>query len=316
MSAERRVIHVFHPGGDGVVAAVRARAEGRTVVELADPAALAAALPSVRVLAAPLPPRSGWGSARELELVQLFGVGADMLLPSPDLAPTVEVGTLRGVFAAEVAEHVFAVLLALVRGIPTFVERQRTRAWSPFASGTLAGRTLGIVGLGAVGQRVARIAHAFDLGVVGHRRTPRGALPFVDRETSTLDELLGASDVVVVCVPHTEATHHLLDRARIARMKPGALLVDVARGGVVDELALVDALSEGHVGGAALDVFAEEPLAPASPLWAAPNVLITPHVAGLGLRYVERGVEVLLDNVRRLEAGTPRTSLVDRAAGY
>ncbi len=318
--ARRRAIHVFHPSGGGgetlVADAIRAIAEGRVVVELPDPASLAAALPEVQVLAAPIPPRTGWASARALELVQLFGVGADMLLPSPDLDPRVEVATLRGVFAAEVAEHVFALLLAMVRAIPTLAERQRAKAWVPFGAGKLEGRTLGVVGLGAVGRRVARLGDAFGMSVLGVRRTPREPVPFVGRECASLDELLADSDVVVVCLPHTDATHLLFDGARLARMRPGALLVDVARGGILDEPALADALSSGALGGAALDVFAVEPLPPDSPLWTAPNTLISPHVAGLGVDYVARGARVLLDNVRRLERGEPRVALVDRAAGY
>lgn len=314
----RHVLHVYHPGGDLVARTIAERAPDRRVVALGTEEELARALPEITVLCAPLPPRAGWGTARSLRMIQLLGVGAEMLLPSPDLAASVEVATLRGLFAPEVTEHVFAMILALVRALPTLERRQRAREWVQFGSGTLAGRTLGIVGLGAIGRRIARAGAAFDMRVVALRRTQREPVPFVDREyaATELDGMLAESDVVVISLPKTDATTLLFDGARLAKMKPGALLVDVARGGIVDEAALVDALGTGQLGGAALDVFATEPLPVDDALWSAPNLIVTPHIAGWGLDYVARGAAVFLENVARLERGEPRVALVDREAGY
>lgn len=311
-------LHLYHQSVDLLVTEVRKRAPHRRIVALDTPEALAAALPEITVLCAPVPPREGWSHAQKLRLIQLLGVGADMLLPSLDLPRAVEVATLRGVFAAEVTEHVVAMMLALVRAVPTLVARQHVREWVQFGSGTLAGKTIGLVGLGAIGSRIARAATALDMRVLATRRTLGASVRHVERvyASGDLDEMLRESDFVVVCVPKTVETTRLFDRTRFLGMKPGAILVNVARGGIVDEGALLEALSSGHLGGAAMDVFGEEPLPPSNPLWTAPNTIVTPHIAGWGLDYVGRGVEVLLENVSRLEANAPRVGLVDREVGY
>ena len=307
-------LHLYHQSVELLVTEVKKRAPHRRVVALDTPEALAAALPEITVLCAPVPPREGWSHAQKLRLIQLLGVGADMLLPSLDLPRAVEVATLRGVFAAEVTEHVLAMMLALVRAVPTLVARQHVREWVQFGSGTLAGKTIGLVGLGAIGSRLARAATALDMRVLATRRTLGTSVRHVERvyAAGDLDEMLRESDFVVVCVPKTVETTRLFDRARFLGMKPGAILVNVARGGIVDEDALLEALSSGHLGGAAIDVFAEEPLPPSNALWTAPNTIVTPHVAGWGRDYVVRSVEVLLENVSRREADARRGVLVDR----
>ncbi|CAN5363479.1 D-2-hydroxyacid dehydrogenase [soil metagenome] len=311
-------LHLYHQSADLLAKEVRARAPQRQVIALKTIDELTGALPDVSVLLTAIPPREGWARARRLALIQLLGVGAEMLLPSFDLPPSVEVATLRGVFAAEVAEHVIAMTLALIRALPTLTNRQRAHDWTQFASGTLAKKTIGIVGLGAIGRRIARVAHAFDARVLATRRVASSPVPFVEREYAAgdLDEMLRESDVVVVCLPKTPTTTRLFDRTRLLGLKQGALLVNVARGGIVDEAALLEVLGNGHLGGAAIDVFAEEPLAAASALWNAPNTIVTPHIAGWGLDYLGRGVDVFLENVSRLEANAPRVGLVDREAGY
>ena len=299
------VIHIYHGDGADVREAIREREPHRRVVAWSDEEAFRAGIGDAQVLFTSSPPRGLWAGARRLRLIQMMGVGVDNLLPAPDLDSNVPVACLRGVFAPEVAEHVFAMALALIRGVPALVARQQRREWLPFASGTLAGRTMGILGRGAVGLRVARVAEAFGMSVVAFSRS-HGALDVVVR----------ASDVLVVCLPRTPGTVGLVDRRVIAQLPRAALVVVVGRGGVVDEVALLDALLRGDVGGVVLDVFDEEPLPQASPWWAAPNTILTPHIAGLGLRYVERAVDVLLENVRRLEAGEDLLHRVDRASGY
>ena len=314
------LVHVYHEPGAWIRDAILAASPvggAPTVVVLESEADLRARMGEIEVLFTSVPPPGIWSGARRLRLIQLMGAGADRLLPAPDLPPGVRIAGARGIFAVEVAEHVFALTLALVRALPTAVHRQEQRVWHPFASRTLAGMTMGILGMGAVGQRVARVAAALDLRVLGLCRRPH-QLANVSEVwgPSRLDELVGASDVLVVTLPLTPETAHLLDRRRLALMHPGAWLVNVGRGGIVDEVALDEARREGRIGGAGLDVFEPEPLAADNPLWSAPNALITSHVAGLGLRYVERIIPVLLENVRRLEAGEPLALEIDRAAGY
>ena len=171
---------------------------------------------------------------------------------------------------------------------------------------TLAGRTLGILGLGAIGEAVARKARALGMRVIGTRRS--GApTPHADRiyPPSGTDEVLEESDAIVVLLPLTPETQGLLDRQRLSRMREGALLVNLARGGIVEEDALAESLKQGHLGGAALDVFDAEPLPPGNPLWDTPNLLITPHMGGLVGDYLDRALEIFFENLDRLERGAP-----------
>lgn len=299
------MIHVYHGDGAGVREVICGKEPDRRVVVVSDEIAFRARIGDVKILFTSSPPRGLWGGAQRLVLIQMMGAGVDDLLPAPDLPADVAIAGLRGVFAAEVSEAALAMVLALVRGLPALVSRQRRHQWSPFASGTLAGRTMGILGDGAVGHRVARVAEAFGMSVVTF-----------SRREGVLDDVVRASDVLVVCLPRTAQTERLIDRRVLEQLPRGALVVNVGRGGVIDEDALFEALRSGAVGGAALDVFAEEPLPSSSPWWTAPNTIITPHVAGFALRYVERAVDVLLENVRRLEAGTELLHRVDRTAGY
>jgi phosphoglycerate dehydrogenase-like enzyme len=207
---------------------------------------------------------------------------------------------------------VIATMLALVRRLPESLDDQRARRWHPGARPRVAGKTLAILGHGEIGKRIARAATALDMRVIAiSRRGGDGALA-VDR----LADALADAHVLVVAAPLTPATIGLIDAEMLARLPAGSYLVDVARGGIVVEGAILDALRAGHLAGAALDVFATEPLPPDHPLWSTPNAIVTPHIAGWGERYLERCVDVLAANVDRLDAGAPRIHLVDRAAGY
>ena len=310
------VLHIYHEhdaprGADDLRERIHAKARElglrHRVVAWSDEATLRTNLGDVEVLFTSSPPRGSglWSGARRLRLIQMMGVGVDELLPAPDLPEGVAITCLRGVFAAEVSEHVFAMALALVRGVSALVARQAQREWRAFASGRLEGRTMGIVGFGTIGRRVATIAEAFGMRVVT-----------LSRRRGSLREVMRASDVLVVCLPRTPETTGLVDRAAIAELPSGALVVNVGRGGIVDELALRDALDSGAVGGAAIDVFDEEPLSATSPWWGAPNTIVTPHIAGFGLAYEARAALILLENVRRLEAGDELLHRVDRRAGY
>ncbi|MGE0785063.1 MAG: D-2-hydroxyacid dehydrogenase [Sandaracinaceae bacterium] len=311
-------IHVYHDGAaERIAGVVSARAPDRSVVRIASRAELADRIGEIEVLFAALPPRDGWARAQELRLIQLMGAGADHFLPADGLPERVEVAGMRGVMAPEVSEHAILMMLALARGVPTLVERQRTRTWQQYASPTLDGATLVVVGLGSIGARVARIARAMGMRVCGVRRT--GApVEGVERVVppSDLAELLERADYLVVSAPLTAETRGWIDASMLARLPARARVICVGRGGVVDERALLAALQGGAIAGAALDVFDVEPLPPEHPLWSAPNTIVTPHLAGVGLRYVERAVEALIENVERLERGAPRSGLLDRQLGY
>jgi phosphoglycerate dehydrogenase-like enzyme len=218
-----------------------------------------------------------------------------------------------GIHATPLAEFALFGMLAFAKDLPRMLADQRARRWGQYPVAELSGRTLVIVGLGQIGAEVARLAAAFGMRVVGLNRTGSGDHPYV-AELDRIDALgdrLPEADAVVISLPLTPQTTGLLDATAIARIKPGAMLVNVGRGGVLDEPALIDALCSGRLAGAALDVFATEPLAADSPLWELPNVLVSPHTAGLSVYENERLVSLFVENLRRYLRGEDLLNRVD-----
>jgi len=233
----------------------------------------------------------------------------------------VVVTNAAGLHSVALAEFVLFVMLYFARRWPLMVAEQRAHHWARCAVDSLEGKTLGIVGLGNVGRTVARFARPFGVRVLGNRRGPgdADAAHFgVDAMLGPdgLALLLGESDYVVLCVPHTSETVGLLGAAELANMRRGAVLINIARGSVVDEPALIEALHSGHLAGAALDVFATEPLPADSPLWDMPNVLVTPHSMSTTTTENERLTALFADNLRRYVAGEPLRNVIDKVRGY
>jgi phosphoglycerate dehydrogenase-like enzyme len=230
-----------------------------------------------------------------------------------------------GIHAEPMAETVVAMILHFARGLDFAVRAQRERRWlkEPFESadtpvGEVSAATVGILGLGGIGRAVARRMSAMGSRVIGVRRSAADAPAGVELLTGddALQRLLGRSDFLVLSVPETADTRDLLDVERLRQLKPGAVLVNVSRGRVVDETALLDELLSGRLRGAALDVFRREPLPADSPLWELSNVLITPHVSATSRGFWKREAELMLENVRRYLAGEPLLKVVDKSAGY
>jgi len=223
----------------------------------------------------------------------------------------IRLASARGVNARAVAEHAMALILALSRRLPEARDNQRTRVWRGMIGDLsqredeLGGKTLLVVGLGDIGGRLARLGKAFDMRVVGLRRDPSNGPGSADsvHPMGALKSLLPEADVVALTCPLTPETENLVDAEALDGMKPSAHLVNVARGRVVDEAALTLALQARRIAGAALDVTAEEPLAPGSPLWGMAQVLITPHTAGETRRYEDNVIAILRDNLDRLGRG-------------
>lgn len=218
-----------------------------------------------------------------------------------------------GIHATPLAEFALFGMLAFAKDLPRMLADQRARRWGHYPVAELSGRTLLIVGLGQIGAQVARLAAAFGMRVVGLNRTGSGDHPHVDEldRIDALGDRLPEADAIVISLPLTPQTTGLLDATAIARIKPGATLVNVGRGGVLDEPALIDALRSGRLAGAALDVFAIEPLAADSPLWELPNVLVSPHTAGLSVYENERLVSLFVENLRRYLRGEDLLNRVD-----
>jgi phosphoglycerate dehydrogenase-like enzyme len=227
--------------------------------------------------------------------------------------------TAAGVHGAALAEFVALALLYFVRDVPRLQRMQRARRWQRHASETLAGRRALVVGLGSVGSAIAARLAALDLEVWGIRRSagapcPSGVARMLPSEH--LADALGAIDALVLACPLTERTRGLIGAAELGALRPGAILVNVSRGAVVDEPALIEALRAGRLRGAALDVFAEEPLPPASPFWHLPNVLVSPHSASTLADENRRIVDLFLDNLGRFLDGRPLRNRFDLARGY
>ncbi|MDG4851189.1 MULTISPECIES: hydroxyacid dehydrogenase [unclassified Mesorhizobium] len=274
--------HPLHPRATSMLAGA-----GRLVVASAlDARTLAAEAKDadIVIVRAPLPPEL-FAGASLLRAAIRHGAGLDMIPVEAATAAGVLVANVPAVNARSVAEHVMFTALALLRRFRMMDRDLRAKGWlagREHANSTseLAGKTIGIVGLGAVGQAVGHIAaHGFDLKVVATTRSLRPAPERVG--FLSIDALVEQSDIIVLCCPLTEETRGLISRERIARMKPNALLINVSRGPVVDDEALIEALRRGRIGGAALDVFATQPLPPSHPYFSFDNVIITPHMAGI-----------------------------------
>ncbi len=262
-------------------------------------------------------------AARRLRWIQAPSAGVEFVARIPALAKRdVILTNTRGAHATSVGEHVFALLLALTRHIPTCLDWQRRKYWGKSEGyrmlHEIAGSTMGIVGFGKIGRGVAQRARAFELDLVAVDAQAVDGQPYLNEvwPPSRLHDLLARSDVVVITAPYTPETYHLIDAAALATMRSTAYLIAVSRGGIVDEDALVAALGNGQLAGAALDVTEQEPLPPESPLWQLPNVIITPHLAGASAPKERRCVEILRDNLIRFANGEALLNVVDKQRGY
>jgi D-3-phosphoglycerate dehydrogenase len=262
-----------------------------------------------------------WGEVVDqgrLRWIQSSAAGLDHCLTPEVKRSDIMVTSASGLFANQVAEQTLALLLGLLRGLPTFFRQQQSREFVRRGTGDLHGKTIGIVGFGGNGRRLAEILAAFQVRIVATDVFSQKKPAHVDAlwTADHLEELLAVSDVVILCVPLTDETHGLIDERALARMKPGSLLVNVARGPVVVERDLVAALNEGHLGGAGLDVTETEPLPPESPLWEQPKVLITPHVGAQSKTRLDDTTNLVCENLRRYVTGQPLWNVVDKQLGF
>jgi phosphoglycerate dehydrogenase-like enzyme len=265
-------------------------------------------------------------AARKLRWIHSPAAAVHGLMIPEVIAGDVVVTNARDVHGPVVAEHVIALVLALAKRLPSAVRYQLKRTWaqqqiwreSPRPR-EIAGATLGLVGLGSIGVETAKRAAALGMSVIAvreHPEMPSDASVNKVFGANELEELLQASDYVVLAAPLTARTRALINRDRLRQMKPDAYLINVSRGALVDEPALIEALKQGRIAGAALDVFEKEPLPPQSPLWKTANVLITPHSAAFTERLWERHYALISENLRRLLAGMPLLNTVDKRRGY
>jgi phosphoglycerate dehydrogenase-like enzyme len=273
-----------------------------------------------------------------LRWIQFHLAGVEEHLDHPSLHQVkVQASTLSGANAPQVAEHALALMLALGHHLPEMVADQGRNQWPTqrterYVPKELINSTVGIIGYGSIGQQLARMLQSFGVTILASKRDllqpesadyqvdgqgdPQALLPRRLYPGKALRSLLKECDYVVVTVPLTSETRGMLGAAQLSALKPSAILIDVSRGGVVDQDALIRALEKGQFAAAGLDVFAEEPLPADSPLWHMPNVLISPHVAGLSPHYVERAFTLFKENLRRYIAGEDLLNKIDLERGY
>jgi phosphoglycerate dehydrogenase-like enzyme len=263
--------------------------------------------------------------ARKLRWVHATAAGVSQLLHPEFVARDVVLTNARGVNAIPIGDHTFGVILAFSRHLPSAWRHQREHRWAqqqiwdenPRPS-ELAGQCLLLIGLGALGREIAVRARGFGMRILAVTRSGQDPEKLADQvfPGDRLDDVLGEADFVVLAAPETPETRHLIDARRLLLMKPTAYLVNVARGTLVDEAALVETLRAGRIAGAALDVTEREPLAADSPLWEMENVLITPHVANASDRLWERQEAILVENLERWFSGRELINIVDKSRGY
>jgi phosphoglycerate dehydrogenase-like enzyme len=274
--------------------------------------------------------------APRLSWVHSATSGVERALTASALDRGLVVTNARGVFSRPIAEYVVMMILGVSRRLPQLLELQRERTWQPLEGAELRDVTVGIVGLGSIGRAVGALATAFGCRVVAvRRRGAGGAGPsgaegegaedgpvlgelMLDRVggPESLPELLAESDFIVLAAPLTPETENMINEQTLRLVKPGSWLINVARGRLVDERALLRALRDGPLGGAVLDTFRDEPLPPMSSFYDLPNVIVTPHTAWSSGRVLDRSIELFCDNLGRFARGEPLLNVVDPAAGY
>lgn len=275
--------------------------------------------------------------APALRCVQLDTSGVDHVRTTALWATEIPIATLGGIAPVPMAEYAMMTILELAHRMPLIERLREGRVWPSNAERLealtphrLAGSTVGIVGYGRIGREISRLATAFGMNVIGVRRgagvasghkfdTGRMQADADLAEVLTmdrLDEALGRSDFLVVVVPLTELTAGMIGAEQLDLLPRGAFVINIARGGIVDEAALLERLRDGRVAGVALDVFDDEPLPADSPWWTEPGALITPHVAGLAPQYHAQTLDLVVENLTRLASGQPLVNEVDRVSGY
>ncbi len=260
-----------------------------------------------------------WARQPGVKWVHALTAGVDAFLVPGITDGKVLLTNSRGIHGIPMAEHCFAMILSFSRGIAKFVRNQQQQKWDHNVTLTeLHGKTLGVVGLGSIGMEIARIGSAFGMRVLGVKRTPGQPSEGVSRVVSYegLEMVLKESDYVVLTVPLTEETKNFIGKRELELMNSHAVLINLARGEVVDEPALVEALEKKEIAGAGLDVYCQEPLPEDSPFWRLDNCLVSPHRAAISPHYVERAIDLFCRNLESYLVGEQLPTGIDPAKGY
>ena len=256
----------------------------------------------------------------QLMWVHSATAGVERVLTPAALERGIAITNARGVFSDPIAEYVLMMILTISRRLPLLLELQRERTWQPLEGREMADITVGVVGLGSIGRRVAELALTFGSRVIATRRQRgksdglTGSIEILPPEQ--LPDLLSQSDFIVLALPLTSGTEDMFDAGLLSHAKPGSWLINIARGALVDERAVLRAVTDGPLGGAVLDAFRDEPLPPDSALYSSPNIIVTPHTSWSSSRVLERSIELFCDNLGRFQRAETLLNLVDPRAGY
>ncbi|MEX0682015.1 MAG: D-2-hydroxyacid dehydrogenase [Dehalococcoidia bacterium] len=289
--------------------------------------ALAAILASTEVLLSnQVVPADLSSRMPNVKWLQLTSAGVDSMIDHEIVRSSqVTVTTASGVHATTISEYIIGAMITFAKNFPKAMRSQQERTWQPYWPQELEDASVGIIGLGAIGHRTAELCRALRMRVLAMRRSCQRRMTGAEAGDPTIDEmlppaelhaLLAECDYVVLALPLTAESRGMIGEAEIAAMKPNAVIVNIARGSVIDQDALIRALREGRIAGAALDVTSPEPLPPDHELWGVENVMITPHISGGTPRYMERVIDLFCDNLRRYVDGEPLRNVVDASRGY
>lgn len=318
-SSAARIV-LCYPVESRHVAAIRAAAPQAEVID-AGQERIAAELPSADIYCGhakvPVPWEATVAGGR-LRWIQSSAAGLDHCLVPAVIDSDITVTSASGVLADQVAEHAVGLAIACTRRLPLFLDQQRRKEFVRRPTRDLTNATVGIVGLGGVGRRLADVLRPFRVRILATDWFPENKPEHVEflGPPESLPTVLEAVDILFLCVPLTPHTRGMIDATALAAMRRGSILVNMARGRLVDENALADALESGHLDSAALDVTPEEPPAATSRLWTAPRLIITPHVAGQSARRIDAMTEFFCDNLSRHLAGRPLRNQVDKRLGF
>ncbi|MFH1462174.1 MAG: D-2-hydroxyacid dehydrogenase [bacterium] len=256
--------------------------------------------------------------AKNLKWIHSFSAGVDGILTPQVASSAVLLSNSSGVHPVPISEHVLCFLLSFARKFNITFRQQLEKKWQRIETLTeLRGKAVLVIGLGNIGREVIRLCKCLGLKTMGVDRN-KNELDSLDEFHSpeNLPEILPNADFVVLCLPHTKETHHFLNKEKLERMKKEAILINIGRGGVVNEEELIQALKDGRIAGAGLDVTEKEPLPEESPLWDMEQVIITPHHSGWSEKYMDRAIDIFCQNLKNFLEGKPLSSLVDKTKGY
>jgi phosphoglycerate dehydrogenase-like enzyme len=258
--------------------------------------------------------------APKLQWIQVISAGVDRWIGTDVWQSPVILTGVSGIHATPIGEYVMALMLMFAKNTPRGFKMMHSRQWRRYRSGTLRNKTVGIVGLGHIGREVARLSKAFGMKTIATRRSTKkpGRARYVDLllPQAGLKQMLTASDYVAVCVPLTPETRHMIGKIELKSMKPSAFLINIGRGNLIDEKALISALKKKQIAGAGLDVTCTEPLPEDSPLWGFDNVILSPHISGDMEDYMLRATDLFCNNLRRHLSGKKLLNVISRKKGY